>query len=278
MKHSKNIWSLLIQKKHAVCAALAAVILVMMQAACTVLEVIVLQRFLDGFSAAVFRLGQSLSCIAVLAAIYAFRYFRTPLLNWLNGSITLQLRELLEHLIIKKAARISLVSLEHADHQALLRRVQDVPEKRYTNGLFAILEIMSGMLQTAGVLFLLAGRVPCFLTVILLLLGMMVVVFRIIGKNRVKLYQARQEIGRRGDYLSGILFDRTLAQEKKLFGYTHYIQKIYETEEKNMRLGFFPAVIRRKRLLIMGQGITLRINSYRHAGNWIRRKCSISAC
>lgn len=230
MNHSKNIWSLLIQKKPAVCATLAAAILVMIQAAFTVLEVIVLQRFLDGFSAAVFKPGQSLGYIAALAAMYAFRYFQTPLFNWLNGSIALQLRESLDYLIIKKAERISLVSLEHTDHQALLGRVQDAPEKRYTNGLFAILEIVGSMIQTAGVLLLLAGSVPYFLVVILLLLGLMAVVFRIIGKNRVKLYHARREIGRRGDYLSGILFDRRLAQEKKLFGYTSYIQKIYEEE------------------------------------------------
>lgn len=230
MNHSKNIWSLLIQKKHAVCATFAAAILIMIQAAFTVLEVIVLQRFLDGFSAAVFKPGQSFRYIAALAAMYAFQYFQTPLLNWLNGSILLQLRESLDYLIIKKAERISLASLEHKDHQALLGRVQDAPEKRYTNGLFAILEIVGGVIQTAGVLLLLAGSVPYFLVVILLLLGLMVVVFRIIGKNRVKLYHARQEIGRRGDYLSGILFDRRLAQEKKLFGYTPYIQKVYEEE------------------------------------------------
>lgn len=230
MKHSKNIWSLLIQKKHTVCATLAAAILVMIQAVFTVLEVIVLQHFLDGFSTAVFWLGQSLSYIAALAAMYAFRYFQTPILNWLNGSITLQLRETLDRLIIKKAERISLVSLENAEHQALLGRVQDAPEKRYTNGLYAILGIVGGVIQTMGVLFLLAGSVPYFLLVILLLLGLMVVVFRIIGENRVKLYHARQEIGRRGDYLSGILFERGHAQEKKLFGYTSYIQKIYKEE------------------------------------------------
>lgn len=257
MNGSKNIWRLLIQssreepsspacgepherhisfvrggavKKHAAGAALAAGLLVMTQAVFTVLEVIVLQHFLEGFSTAFFQLGQSLFYIAALAAMYAFRYFRMPLLNWLNGSIALRLRESLDRLIIRKVQRISLVSLEHAEHQALLGRVQDAPEKRYTNGLYAILEIGGGVMQTVGVLFLLAGSVPYFFAVILLLLGLMVIVFRIIGRNRVKLYHARQEIGRRGDYLSGILFDRRLAQEKKLFGYTPYIQKIYEEE------------------------------------------------
>lgn len=121
MNHSKNIWSLLIQKKHAVYATLAAAILVMIQAAFTVLEVIILQRFLDGP-------GQSLSYIAALAAMYAFRYFQTPLVNRLNGSIALQLRESLDRLIIKKAERISLVALEDSGNQALLGRVQDAPE------------------------------------------------------------------------------------------------------------------------------------------------------
>ncbi len=214
MNDSKNIRNLLIQKKHAVCAAFAAGILIMTQAAFTVLEVIVLQRFLDAFSASNFELGQSLRYIAALAAMYAFRYFRMPLLNWLNGSISLQLRESLDYLIIKKAEHISLASLEDASHQALLGRVQDAPEKRYANGLYAILEIAGGVMQTAGVLFLLAGSVPYFLLIILLLLGLMAIVFRIIGQNRVKVYHARQEIGRRGDYLSGILFDRRLAQEK----------------------------------------------------------------
>ncbi|MDE6944160.1 MAG: hypothetical protein K2P66_07025 [Lachnospiraceae bacterium] len=218
---------MLIHKRCAVYATLASGILVMLQAAFTVLEVIVLQRFLGGFSGTFFKPGQSLRYMAALAFMYAFRYFRVPLLNWLKGSIALQLRESLDNLIIKKTERISLVSLEHADHQALLGRVQDAPEKRYTNGLYAILEIAGGVMQTVGVLFLLAGSVPYFLVVILLLLGLMVIVFRMIGKNRVKLYHARQEIGRRGDYLSGILFDRRLAQEKKLFGYTPYIQKIY---------------------------------------------------
>ncbi len=233
MNCSKSLWSLLIHKKCAVYATLASGILVMLQAAFTVLEVIVLQRFLGGFSGTFFKSGQSLRYMAALAFMYAFRYFRVPLLNWLKGSIALQLRESLDNLIIKKTERISLVSLEHADHQALLGRVQDAPEKRYTNGLYAILEIAGGVMQTVGVLFLLAGSVPYFLVVILLLLGLMVIVFRMIGKNRVKLYHARQEIGRRGDYLSGILFDRRLAQEKKLFGYTPYIQKIYK--EENIR-------------------------------------------
>ena len=233
MNCSKNLWSLLIQKKSAVCAALAAGILVLLQAAFTVLEVIVLQRFLDGFSSAFYQPGRSLWYVAALAGMYAFRYFRVPLLEWLKGSIALQLRASLDHLIIRKTERISLVSLENAEHQALLGRLQDAPEKRCANGLYAIMEIVGGVIQTAGVLFLLAGRVPYFLVVILVLLGLMVIVFRIIGQNRVKLYHARQEIGRRGDYLSGILFDRRLAQEKKLFGYTSYIQKIYK--EENIR-------------------------------------------
>lgn len=93
-----------------------------------------------------------------------------------------------------------------------------------------MLQILGGILGTVGVLALIIDNVPFFLLIVLLLLGLMVVVFRLIGKSKIAMYQTRQEIGRRSDYLSNILFDRRLSQEKKLFRYTSYIQNLYEEE------------------------------------------------
>lgn len=225
MQKPETVWKLIAKKPY---TALAATLLVLAQAVLNVSEVVILQRFIDGFSklqwaqSALFALG--------ISAVYAFYYIRTPLLGYLKDKIRLQMRIHLEHTVIEKTARISVAALEDTENQALLARVQDSPENRYANGFFSVLQILGGILGTVGVLALVVENAPYFLLAILLLLGLMVIAFRLIAKSRLAMYRSRQEIGRRSDYLSGLLFDRRLAQEKKLFGYTPYIQKLYEEE------------------------------------------------
>lgn len=223
--HVKTIWKLILQRP---CEALVAVVFIIVQSALNVAEIIILERFINGFIH--FQWGPAVIFAASLSGIYAFHYIQTPLLGWLNNRIRLQMRIHLEQAVIEKVARVSVAALENPDNQALLARLQDEPEKRYTNAFFSALQILGGALSTAGVFALIIEDVPFYLPVVLLLLGLMAIAFRLIGKNRVKLYRARQEISRRGDYLSGLLFERRLAQEKKLFGYTPYIQKLYEEE------------------------------------------------
>lgn len=230
MNTTKSVWRLIGQKPVAACmAALLAVI----QAVLGVAQVVVLERFINGFSSH----GQEkvFFFAAVMAGIFMFGHIQAPVTEYLKGKIRLQLRAHLDREIIEKTARVSMEALEDPENQALLSRLQDEPEKRYAECFFAVLQILGGTLGTAGVLALVLANVPLYLLVILLLLGLMAVVFRLLGSYRVKLYRSRQEICRRGDYLSGILFDRRLAQEKKLFGYTPYIRKLYK--EENIRSG-----------------------------------------
>ncbi len=225
MQKPETVWKLIAKKPY---AALAATLLILVQAVLNVSEVVILQRFIDGFSR--LQWGQSALFAFGISAVYAFYYIQTPLLGYLKDKIRLQLRIHLEQAVIKKTARISVAALEDTENQALLARVQDSPENRYANGFFSVLQVLGGIAGTVGILALVVENAPCFLLVILLLLGLMVIAFRLIAKSRLAMYQSRQEIGRRSDYLSGLLFDRHLAQEKKLFGYTPYIQKLYEEE------------------------------------------------
>lgn len=230
MGQPKTVWKLIGRKPY---AALAASLLFVLQAALGVAEVLVLERFIDGFSG--FAWIRSLMFAAALSGIYAFYYIQGPLLDYLKNRICLQVRAHLDREIIRKAARIAPEALEDKENQALLKRLQDKPEKRYADGFFAVLQILGGALGVAGIFGLLLNNVPFFPIVLLLLLGMMAAAFRLVGKSRVAMYRSRQEIGRRGDYLSGLLFERRLAQEKKLFAYTPYIQALYE--EENIRSG-----------------------------------------
>ena len=169
----------------------------------------------------------------LLCVIYAFCYLEEPLSAHVNRQLSLGFRERLETIQMEKTTRVSMAALEDADNQALLARVMDAPEKRYTNGFFSVLQIVGGALGSIGVFALLKDQILFFLPAVVFLLGCMIPVFRRIGKYRTALYAARQENSRRADYLSGLLFERRLAQEKKLFGYTPYIQKLYV--EENIR-------------------------------------------
>ncbi len=225
MHRPSTVWNLIAKKPY---AALAAVFLVIIQAVSNVSEVIIMERFINNFSG--LQWMKSAIFAIVVSAIYAFYYLQAPLLGYIEDKICLQLRIHLERAVIEKTARISMEALENADNQALLARMHDKPEKRYTSGFFSVLHIFGGVLGTAGVFVLVIGKVPFFFPVILLLLVLMAVVFRLIGKSKAAMYQTRQESCRRSDYLSGLLFERNLSQEKKLFGYTPYIQKLYKEE------------------------------------------------
>lgn len=225
MQKPETVWKLIAKKPY---AALAATLLVLIQAVLNVSEVVILRHFIDGFSG--LQWAQSALFALGISAVYAFYYIQAPLLGYLKDKIRLQLRIRLEQTVIEKTARISVAALEDTENQALLARVQDNPEKRYANGFFSVLQILGGIAGTVGVLALVVENAPYFLLVILLLLCLMVIAFRLIAKSRQAMYRSRQEIGRRSDYLSGLLFDRRVAQEKKLFGYTPYIQKLYEEE------------------------------------------------
>lgn len=226
MNKPKTVWSMIFHKPF---AASAAACLVIVQAVLNVAEVVVLEHFLNNFMS--FYWSKSVLFAVGIAGIYAFQYIQAPLMGYLNSKISMQMRAHLQKIVIWKAAGLSVEALDDRDNQALLARLQDKPERRYTEGFFAVLRVFGGALGTAGVLVLIMKNVPFYLPVILLLLGLMVVAFRLIGKNKVALSRARKEISRRSEYLSGILFERRTAQEKKLFGYTDYIQKIYEEEE-----------------------------------------------
>lgn len=230
MNSAESVWRLIGKKPLAACVA---ALLVVLQSVLGVAQAVVLERFIDGFSS--FGWEKVFLFAAAIAGIFMFGHIQAPAVEYLKGKIRLQLRAHLDGKIIDKTARVSMEALEEPENQALLARLRDEPEKRYTEGFFAILQILGGTLGTAGVLALVMDSVPLYLFVLLPLLGLMVAVFRLLGNYRVKLYHSRQEIGRRSDYLSGILFDRRLAQEKKLFGYTPYIQKLYE--EENIRSG-----------------------------------------
>lgn len=75
------------------------------------------------------------------------------------------------------------------------------------------------------------------------MLAAMLAVCVYVGKSRVAFSRIRQESSRRSEYLRGILFEKRLAQEKKLFGYTEYIHSLYKEEDdrsvKSMRKGMF---------------------------------------
>lgn len=131
MYKPQTIWSLITQRP---CAALVTALLIIIQAILNVLEVIILEHFIDNFSN--FQWIQSVFFAIVISAIYAFYYIQIPLLDYLNNKICLQLRTYLERTIIEKTARVSVVALESVENQALLARLQDEPEKRYTNGFF----------------------------------------------------------------------------------------------------------------------------------------------
>lgn len=225
MGRNDTVWKLLGGKPW---APLGAGCLVVAGAACNVAEVVVLEEFVDGFQD--FSRLRILLFAVLLAGFYGFRYFQTPLLERLNHLVGLQLRAALDRKVAEKAARISAAALEEEENQALLGRLQNEPERRYAGGFFAVLQILGGAVGTVGVFALILEHVPVYLLIVVLLLGLMAVVFRLIGRYKVTMYHSRQEIARRGDYLSGILFDRSLAQEKKLFGYTGYIQKLYREE------------------------------------------------
>jgi len=170
----KTIWNLILQKPWEV---LAAVLLVIVQAAFNMAEVIVLESGVNGFLH--FRWGQAVLFAASLSGIYAFHYIQAPLLGWMNNRVRLQMRVSLEQAVIEKAARISVEALENTDNQALLARLWDEPEKRYANAFFSVLQILGGALGTAGVFGLIIMDVPFYLPVVLLLLGLMVIAFRL---------------------------------------------------------------------------------------------------
>lgn len=171
----KTVWNLIIQKP---CAALSVIAFILIAAVLNVMEVLVLERFIENFS--VFHWRQFL-CFAVLfSGICAFYYIQTPFSDYLKQKISLQLRGYFGCAVIEKTACISVEVLEN---QALLARLQDKPENRYANGFFSILQIFGGALGTAGIFALILQNVSFFLPVILLIAGLTAVVFRLIGKT-----------------------------------------------------------------------------------------------
>lgn len=143
-RKTKTVWNLIFKKPG---AALSAVVFLLISAVLNVVEVLVLERFIENFSA--FHWKHSLCFAVFLSGIYAFYYIQTPFSDYLNHKITLQLRSYLERTVIEKTARISVNVLENKENQALLARLQDNPEKRYANGFFSILQIFGGGLGTA---------------------------------------------------------------------------------------------------------------------------------
>lgn len=110
MRKPETIWKLIAQKPW---AALAAMLLVLVQAVLNVSEVVILEHFINGFSN--FQWMQSVLFAIVLSAVCCFYYFQTPMLSYLNDKIRLQLRARLEQAVVEKTERISVAALEDAD-------------------------------------------------------------------------------------------------------------------------------------------------------------------
>lgn len=143
----------------------------------------------------------------------SMHYIQTPLSSYLNQKISLQLLGYLEHAVARKAERLSMAALEEDECQALFNRLRDQPEKRYASGFSSTLQILGGALGTAGIFTLILQNAAFFILVILLLLGLMVIAFRLIGVQKTALSRARKEISRRSDYMS----EENVSSVRRLF-------------------------------------------------------------
>ncbi len=192
-------------------------------------EVFFIQRMIDF----VFLEGKEVEVIfyaICVFSIFIWQYSSPALSVHIEQKILFRYRMKLEAKIYEKISKVKFEYFENSAILEVMNRILDNPADRMVSSLGKILEIISGAVSTIGVMAIIVKIGVAYMIGIIVLILFLLFLFQQIGKIKSNIFCARMELTRRETYLSGLLFDRELAMEKKLFGYTDYIQKKIEEE------------------------------------------------
>lgn len=192
-------------------------------------EVFLIQRIVDSISMKEEEI-ELIFCAVSLIFIFIWQYSSHAIFEHFGQKILLKYRMKLEPQIYEKVSKIRYEEFEDSVIAEKLNRVLDNPAKHITSSFCTLLEIVSGAVSTIGVMVIIVKVGTIYILGIAMLMLVLFFLFQQIGKIKSSVYRARMELTRRENYLSGLLFDRELAMEKKLFHYTDYIQEKIEEE------------------------------------------------
>lgn len=162
--------------------------------------------------------------------IFIWQYSSPSLSAHIEQKILFEYRMKLEAKIYEKISRVKFKYFENSAILEVMNRILDNPAERIVSSFGKILEIISGAVSAIGVMAIIVKIGVIYIIGIIVLILLLLFLFQQIGKIKSNIFCARMELTRRETYLSGLLFDRELAMEKKLFSYTDYIQKKIEEE------------------------------------------------
>lgn len=192
-------------------------------------EVFLIQRIIDSISMKEKEM-ELIFYIVSFIFIFIWQYSSHAIFEYFGQKNLLKYRMKLEPQIYEKVSKIRYEEFEDSAIVEKLNRVLDNPAKHITSSFCILLEIISGAVGTIGVMAIIVKVGIIYILGIAMLMLVLFFLFQQIGKIKSSVYRARMELTRRENYLSGLLFDRELAMEKKLFHYTDYIQEKIEEE------------------------------------------------
>lgn len=198
---------------------------------CGIYEVLIMEGIVNAISA--FSIIEIWKFAVLLIGIYLWNYFSEPLHEIVEKRFTFLLQDKYELKVAEKLFSIRASYLESEFHQQLFQRMQDEPSKKVVNLWSMLLGLMGDIITLFGLFLLIKNAGLKIFLIIGVMIIIMLICFKNVEEQHVKLYQIRQEYTRRSGYLSSIFFDRNLAMERKLYQYTDFLHNEYKKETCN---------------------------------------------
>jgi len=178
------------------------------------------------------------SLLAVVALI-AYSWISFSLRRFAEARIELAVRNKFRAAIVEKRARLVYKHIENDKTWDLISRVSGTPETQLKTAFTDLISMASGLIQIAGLLFLLIIQVWW---AALLICAFSVPLFALAVKSGRANYQASREVSkyrRKYEYLSEILTGREAVDERALFGYGEKVnERWYEQYETARKIEF----------------------------------------
>ena len=160
--------------------------------------------------------------------VYLFNFLKDPLKELFYKRIYLKIRANLLLEMNKKKSKLNYEYIENSDASDLIDRVMTEPEKRVLEFCQRIFLLIAGLINISGTVVIIF-KAGLWIGVFLLIVALPS--YYLAYKGGIKEYKSIEDISdikRKSDYLAGIPLQRESAHERKMFGFTDYINNLWE--------------------------------------------------
>ena len=176
---------------------------------------------------------QVVFCFFILLLLIAGREFVSLLYSLAGHKLECVMQDILALGIVEKRSRVEYMLMEDKEAYERMERMQEEPAKKWLEGMYNMLEMFAYAAEAAGVLIII-GRYQIMVSIFVAFL--LIPFFVLSIKNGEVEYEAYEDSSKsfiKARYLRNLLMSKDTLEERYLFNFTPYVNKLWHQEYCN---------------------------------------------